>query len=51
MQREYTILDALKPHLKVYTPVHLCINDEIIGSSFIMERVRGIIIRRHVPQD
>jgi aminoglycoside phosphotransferase (APT) family kinase protein len=51
MGREYKILKALKP---VYPycpdPIIFCEDTSIMGSSFyIMERVRGIILRKDLP--
>jgi len=51
MSREYKILKALKPVFK-YCPEPLIYSEDesIIGSSFyIMERIKGIILRKDIP--
>ncbi len=52
MQREYKILDALRPHYRLCPLPLLYTGDEtIIGSPFyVMERVRGIILRKSLPK-
>jgi aminoglycoside phosphotransferase (APT) family kinase protein len=52
MRREYQVLKALQPVYKaIPQPVLYCDNAEVIGTSFyIMERVRGIILRNRVPK-
>ncbi len=51
MEREFKVLTALKPVYKpIPTPVLFCDDLAIIGSPFyIMERVRGIILRNKIP--
>ena len=52
MGREYRILKALKP-LYPYVPTVLafCEDPEVIGAPFyVMERIRGIILRKDLPQ-
>ena len=52
MKREYTILKALKPFYP-YCPEPLAYTEdpEILGCPFyIMERLRGIILRKNLPQ-
>ncbi|MEM9719905.1 MAG: phosphotransferase family protein [Bacteroidota bacterium] len=48
MHREFTILDNLYPVFdKVPKPFHYCEDPEVIGGPFyLMERVKGIILRR-----
>jgi aminoglycoside phosphotransferase (APT) family kinase protein len=51
MAREYRMLTALKPFFK-YCPaaLHLCEDASVIGAPFfLMERIRGIILRRQLP--
>ncbi len=53
MQREYSVLRALKPHYD-FCPRPLIYTDDegIIGSPFyVMERIRGIILRKRLPED
>lgn len=52
MGREFNVLTVLKPVYKpVPAPVLFCDNTAIIGSPFyIMERVRGIILRNKAPE-
>jgi aminoglycoside phosphotransferase (APT) family kinase protein len=51
MEREYAVLKALKPvYAKVPNPVLYCGDTSVIGSPFyIMERVRGVILRNQSP--
>lgn len=53
MGREYRVLSLLKPHYKkIPDPIHYCENEDIIGAPFfIMERVKGFIIRSHISKD
>lgn len=53
MQREYQVLKVLKPvYTKVPNPVLYCGDASIIGAPFyIMERVRGIILRNQAPRE
>jgi len=52
MGREYKVLSALKPvYRQVPQPVHYCEDESVIGAPFyLMERVRGIILRNKPPQ-
>lgn len=52
MGREFNVLTALKPVYKpIASPILYCDDLAIIGSPFyIMERVRGIILRNRVPK-
>lgn len=51
MGREYRILSRLAPsYPKVPRPVLFCEDESIIGAKFyLMERVRGVILRREPP--
>ena len=51
MAREYRILDALSPHFPPAPRVYLvCQDPDVIGAAFfIMERRRGVVMRREVP--
>ncbi len=53
MQREYNVLQALRPHYDVCPQPLLYTEDTgIVGSPFyVMERIRGIILRKHLPED
>ena len=52
MGREFNVLTALKPVYKpIPAPILFCNDANIIGSPFyLMERVRGIILRNRVPK-
>lgn len=52
MGREYRVLSALKPiYGQVPRPVHYCEEKSVIGAPFyLMERVKGIILRNKPPQ-
>ena len=52
MSREYRILKALKPVFPyVPEPLLYCDDPSVIGSEFyIMQRLRGIILRKNVPR-
>ncbi len=52
MQREYRILKALRPRYDLCPRPLLYTEDEtIIGSTFyVMERIRGIILRKSLPE-
>ena len=52
MSREFNVLAALKPFYKpIPDPVLFCDDENVIGSPFyIMERVRGIILRNKPPK-
>ena len=51
MKREHHVLSALRPAFPYCPkPLHYCEDDSIIGSPFyVMERVKGIIVRREFP--
>ena len=51
MQREFQVLSRLKPvYAAVPRPLHYCDDHNIIGAPFyLMERVRGVILRRGAP--
>ena len=51
MSREYNILSAIHPvYDKVPKPLAFCEDESIIGAQFyVMERIKGIIIRRTLP--
>jgi aminoglycoside phosphotransferase (APT) family kinase protein len=53
MGREYRVLSKLGPaYAKAPTPLLYCEDDSIIGSSFyVMQRVRGAILRKDFPPD
>jgi len=53
MGREFSVLTALKPVYKpIPAPILFCADETIIGSPFyIMERVRGIILRNKAPEN
>ncbi len=53
MQREYNVLRTLKPHYDLCPQPLLYADDEgIVGSPFyVMERIRGIILRKRLPED
>lgn len=52
MGREYRLQTALAPVFPHIAPQHLhCTDDSIIGAEFyVMDRLRGIIPRRHMPR-
>ena len=51
MSREYRVLTALSgTQVPVATPVAFCDDDAVIGAPFyLMERIRGLIVRRDPP--
>ncbi len=52
MKREFRVLDKLSPH-KAWAPRPLvfCDDHEVIGADFyVMERVRGVVLRRRPPE-
>jgi len=53
MGREFNILSALRPiYDKVPEPLLHCEDDSVIGTPFyLMERVRGVILRQTPPED
>ena len=52
MGREFNVLTVLKPVYKpIPSPILYCDDSTVIGSPFyIMERVRGIILRNRIPK-
>lgn len=53
MGREYKVLSLLKPiYDKIPSPILYCEDNAIIGSSFyLMERVKGVILRNKAPKN
>lgn len=53
MGREFKVLSLLKPiYSKVPSPVVYCENLDVMGAPFyIMERVKGVILRNKAPED
>lgn len=51
MGREYHVLSKLHTAYPAPTPLLYCTDEAIIGAPFyVMERVRGVILRRHLPE-
>ena len=52
MDREFKVLSLLEPvYDKIPKPIIFCEDESIIGSPFyLMERVKGIILRNRIPQ-
>jgi aminoglycoside phosphotransferase (APT) family kinase protein len=51
MGREYHVLDRLHAAYPAPTPLLYCTDESVIGAPFyVMERVRGIILRRNLPE-
>ena len=52
MGREFRVLSSLEPvYAKIPTPIIYCEDDTVLGASFyLMERVKGIILRNRVPK-
>jgi aminoglycoside phosphotransferase (APT) family kinase protein len=52
MGREFNVISALKPvFAAVPEPVLYCEDEQVIGTPFyIMERVRGVILRNRLPK-
>lgn len=52
MGREFKVLSLLKPvYDKIPKPILFCEDESVIGSPFyIMERVKGIILRNRIPK-
>lgn len=52
MRREFRVLSALKQGFaECPAPLHLCEDESVIGAPFyIVERIRGIILRRDYPE-
>ena len=53
MGREYRILHALSPHYpRAPKPLVYCEDQDVIGAPFyVMQRVRGIILRKELPPE
>ncbi|MFH1033045.1 MAG: phosphotransferase family protein [Pseudomonadota bacterium] len=53
MHREYRVLSALHPHFPYCPrPLAFCEDQAVMGCHFyVMERIKGIIIRRRVPPE
>jgi len=50
MGREVRVLQALAPHFPCPRPLAYCEDASLIGSTFyVMEKIRGIILRRDLP--
>ncbi len=50
MAREYRVLTALHPVYPVPKPVLFCADADVLGAPFyLMERQRGVILRRELP--
>jgi aminoglycoside phosphotransferase (APT) family kinase protein len=50
MGREFRVLQKLSPHFPCPRPLAYCEDESLIGSTFyVMEKVRGIIVRRDLP--
>src|SRR5580765_936390 len=51
MGREYNVLSKLHPAYPTPQPLLYCTDDSLLGAPFyVMERVRGVILRRNLPQ-
>ncbi|MDH3588345.1 MAG: phosphotransferase family protein, partial [Gammaproteobacteria bacterium] len=53
MGREYRVISGLQhTYGRVPAPVHYCADATVIGAPFyLMERLRGVILRAHPPRD
>jgi aminoglycoside phosphotransferase (APT) family kinase protein len=52
MGREYHVLARLHSAYPTPKPLLYCTDDSVLGAPFyVMERVRGVIIRRNLPQE
>src|ERR1051325_2530555 len=52
MGREYHVLTRLHDAYPAPQPLLYCTDESILGAPFyVMERVRGVILRRNLPQD
>jgi aminoglycoside phosphotransferase (APT) family kinase protein len=54
MEREFTVLTKLHEagFTKVPDPVHLCVDERVMGVKFyLMKRVKGVILRNKLPKD
>jgi aminoglycoside phosphotransferase (APT) family kinase protein len=50
MGREYQVLEKLHPAFPAPRPLLHCADDSVLGAPFyLMERVRGVILRRDLP--
>lgn len=51
MEREHGLLARLHPVFpRAPRPVHMCLDESVLGAKwYLMERRRGVIIRRHLP--
>jgi aminoglycoside phosphotransferase (APT) family kinase protein len=51
MRREFTVLSALRgAYARAPRPIAFCEDEAVIGASFyLMERVRGVVLRGHAP--
>jgi len=50
MGREYNVLAKLHPAYPTPRPLLYCTDDSVLGAPFyVMERVRGVILRRNLP--
>ena len=51
MRREFTVLSALQgAYAKAPRPIAFCDDEAVLGAKFyLMERVRGIVLRSHAP--
>jgi aminoglycoside phosphotransferase (APT) family kinase protein len=51
MGREYHVLTKLHPAYPTPQPLLYCTDESLLGAPFyVMERVRGVILRRNLPQ-
>jgi aminoglycoside phosphotransferase (APT) family kinase protein len=51
MGREFNVLSKLHGHFPAPRPLLHCTNESVIGAPFyVMERVRGVILRRNLPE-
>src|ERR1700739_54735 len=52
MGREYNVLAKLHTAYHTPRPLLYCTDDSVVGAPFyVMERVRGVILRRNLPVD
>lgn len=52
MGREFRIMQRLNPYFPCPKPLAYCEDESLIGSTFyVMEKIRGIILRRDLPKD
>lgn len=51
MHREYRVLNALRGHYPVPSVLDYCDDEDVLGAPFyVMEQLRGIILRREPPK-